>query len=98
MPFDKNPRGDFSRVNIAAMEYAETLQAMALDSIREQFGVRRKGLDVMEGFTYQQYMDAITEAELGGKRDEFEADLAQQFAEMQQMAAQQAAAAQEQPQ
>ena len=91
MPFDKLSRGDFSRINIQAMEYAETLQAMALDSIREQFGVRRPGLDVMEGFTYQQYMDAVTEAELGGKRDEFEADLAQQFSQMQQQAAAQAA-------
>ena len=53
----------------------------------------------MAGITYSEYMKALAEAELSGKRDEFEADLAQQFAEMQQMAAQQAAAAaQEQPQ
>lgn len=93
MPFDKQAKGDFSRVNIQAMEYAEMLQAMALDSIREQFGVRRKGLDMMEGFTYQELVDATLDAEMNGTREAFEADLAQQFVELQAMAQQQAAAA-----
>ena len=98
MPYNKTATGDYSRINVQAMEYAETLQALALDSIREQFGVRKPGLDLMRGFTYQEYIDELTQAEMNGTREQFEADLAQQFVQMQTMAAQQAAAAAQQEQ
>lgn len=83
MPFKRRGTGDFSRINIRALEYAETLQGMALDTIRDEFGVREL-FDITEGVTYGDFIKALTEAETNGTREEFEAMLGRQFVSMMQ--------------
>lgn len=88
-------RNDLSRASIKALEYANTLQGLALDSIREQFFAESDEFDPFQG-DYSDFIRALTEAEESGTRAEFEAHLGQMMAGMlQQMQAQQQAAAAE---
>jgi len=79
---------------IRAVSYAEGLQAMALDHIRDVFGTA-EAFDITGNVSYGDFIKALTEAEEAGTRDEFEAMLGRQMADMMN---QQAAAAQQQPQ
>lgn len=84
---DRRATGDYSRINIQAMEYAETLQGLSTATIRDQFGVTKLGLDITKDFSYQEFIDALAKSEVDGTRDEFEADLGKQFSVMLQQAA-----------
>jgi len=95
MPFNRRGTGDFSRLTIRALAYAETMQGMALDSIREQFGAREL-FDITDGITYGDFIKAMTEAEESGTREEFEAMLGRQIVAMMQAQAQATAEAQAQ--
>jgi len=68
---------------VQATEYAESLQAAALDSIRDQFGMTEL-LDIMgeSGVSYDQMMRALIESEKNGTRAEFEAMLGRQMIQM----------------
>ena len=70
--------GDYAQASIRVTELAETLQAIALDGIRDQFKASQ-GLDFERGVSYADYVKALTEAEEAGTRDEFEAYLAEKM-------------------
>lgn len=85
-------RSDFSRTSIKALAYANTLQGLALDSIREQFFAESDEIDPLN-MSYEQFIKGLTEANERGTRDEFEAKLgAAMLTVIEQMQAQQEAA------
>lgn len=71
--------GDLARGSLKAVEFAETLQGAALDSIRDLFAAT-SAFDFDLGVSHEEFVKGLTEAEESGKRDEFEAFLAQQMA------------------
>ena len=91
--FPKRGLGDYSRGSIRALEFAQTLQGVVLDSLRDQFAAA-SGLDIRDEVKYGDFIRALTEAEESGQRDAFEAHLAAQLgAAWTNFQAQQAAAA-----
>lgn len=96
MPFRQRGTGNYSKMMVQATAYAESLQAAALDSIRDQFGMTEL-LDIMDrgGVSYDQVMRAMIEAEKNGTRAEFEAMLGRQMIQMLDAQAAQAQAAQQ---
>lgn len=96
----KRGNGDFSRITLTSIEYADTLQALALDRIRDLFAseeVAAPGMVDLRGVSLGDFTKALLEADANGTRDEFEADLSRQMAEAQaQQAAAQAAQQQQQ--
>lgn len=81
-------------MSLQAIERAESMQALALDRIKQDFGTA-EAFDVSDGMSYADFVRALTEAEEQGTRDEFEAMLGRQFMAMMQQQAAQAQAQQQ---
>ncbi|MCR4332078.1 MAG: hypothetical protein NUV34_05160 [Sulfuricaulis sp.] len=67
-----------SRASIRAMEYAMTLQGLAIDHIKEQFSAE-EDLDFNRGVSFEEFVKALAEADKNGQRDQFEQQLAERM-------------------
>ena len=74
----KNPKGDFSRLSVTAMERAEELQILATAYIKEAFNVESDEVDIRT-MTYQDFLKALDVANKNGTREAFEQRLAEQL-------------------
>lgn len=77
----RNPKGNWSKVSIAAMRKAEEMQGMAITHINDAFSVETDEVDI-EHMTFGDFVRALQTAEKNGTRDEFEDRLAQQLLPM----------------
>lgn len=74
----KNPKGDMSRLSIAAMHRAEELQILATAYIQGVFSTETDEVDIRT-MTYQDFLRALETANRNGTREEFEQRLATQL-------------------
>jgi hypothetical protein len=94
LAYKRRGTGNYSMMSLQAIERAESMQALALDRIKQDFGTA-ESFDVSDGMSYADFVRALTEAEEQGTRDEFEAMLGRQFMAMMQQQAAQAQAQQQ---
>jgi len=92
----RNPRGNWSKVSIAAMRKAEEMQGMAVSYINDTFSVETDEVNI-ENMTFKDFVRALETAEKNGTRDEFEDRLAQQLLPIIQTVMQQSQQAQQPP-
>jgi hypothetical protein len=78
LAYKRRGTGNYSMMSLQAIERAESMQALALDRIKQDFGTA-ESFDVSDGMSYADFVRALTEAEEQGTRDEFEAMLGRQF-------------------
>lgn len=90
----RQPKGNWSKVSIAAMRKAEEMQGMAITHINDAFSVETDELD-LEQMTFGDFVRALQTAEKNGTRDEFEDRLALQLLPMIQSVMQQSQQAQQ---
>ena len=69
--------GDYSKASLKSVEYANTLQALAIESIKKSFNSEIE-LD-LNSMTLGEFMEALSTADANGTRAEFEAKLAAQI-------------------
>lgn len=77
----REPKGNWSKVSIAAMRKAEEMQGMAIAHINEAFSVETDEVN-LEHMTLGDFIRALETAEKNGTRDDFEDRLAQQLLPM----------------